>query len=79
MENRVTITPFYDPMIAKVIAHGETREEAILKLHDALEELKVEGIKTNTPMLLQVLEDDVFKIGIYTTGFVTKQLVKNKI
>ncbi len=40
-------------MIAKVIAHGETREEAISKLHDALEELKVEGIKTNTPMLLQ--------------------------
>ena len=76
LENRVTITPFYYPMIAKVIAHGETREEAILKLHDALEELKVEGIKTNTPMLLQVLEDDVFKSGIYTTGFVTKQLVK---
>ncbi len=76
LENQVTITPFYDPMIAKVIAHGETREEAISKLHDALEELKVEGIKTNTPMLLQVLEDDVFKSGIYTTGFVTKQLVK---
>ena len=79
LENHVTITPFYDPMIAKVIAHGETREEAISKLHDALEELKVEGIKTNTPMLLQVLEDEVFKAGIYTTGFVTKQLVKNKI
>ncbi|MEC2714861.1 acetyl-CoA carboxylase biotin carboxylase subunit [Bacillus cereus] len=76
LENHVTITPFYDPMIAKVIAHGETREEAISKLHDALEELKVEGIKTNTPMLLQVLEDEVFKAGIYTTGFVTKQLVK---
>ena len=79
LENHVTITPFYDPMIAKVIAHGETREEAISKLHDALEELKVEGIKTNTPMLLQVLEDEVFKAGIYTAGFVTKQLVKNKI
>ncbi|MBK5346205.1 acetyl-CoA carboxylase biotin carboxylase subunit [Bacillus sp. TH22] len=76
LENQVTITPFYDPMIAKVIAHGETREEAISKLKIALEELKVEGIKTNTPMLLQVLGDDVFKSGIYTTGFVTKQLVK---
>ncbi|HDR7795379.1 TPA: acetyl-CoA carboxylase biotin carboxylase subunit [Bacillus luti] len=76
LENHVTITPFYDPMIAKVIAHGETREEAISKLESALEELKVEGIKTNTPMLLQVLGDDVFKSGIYTTGFVTKQLVK---
>ncbi|WP_410982574.1 acetyl-CoA carboxylase biotin carboxylase subunit [Bacillus cereus] len=76
LENNVTITPFYDPMIAKVIAHGETREEAIEKLQDALQNLKVEGIKTNTSMLLQVLEDEVFQSGIYTTGFVTKQLVK---
>ncbi|MCM3736530.1 acetyl-CoA carboxylase biotin carboxylase subunit [Bacillus cytotoxicus] len=76
LEDGVAITPFYDPMIAKVIAHGETREEAIQKLQAALEELKVEGIKTNTPMLLQVLEDDVFQSGIYTTSFVTKQLVK---
>ncbi|HDX9579798.1 TPA: acetyl-CoA carboxylase biotin carboxylase subunit [Bacillus pseudomycoides] len=76
LEDGVAITPFYDPMIAKVIAHGETREEAIQKLQAALEELKVEGIKTNTPMLLQVLEDDVFQGGIYTTSFVTKQLVK---
>ena len=76
LEDGVAITPFYDPMIAKVIAHGETREEAIQKLPAALEELKVEGIKTNTPMLLQVLEDEVFQSGIYTTSFVTKQLVK---
>ncbi|MFD0771713.1 acetyl-CoA carboxylase biotin carboxylase subunit [Bacillus sp. CGMCC 1.60114] len=76
LEDGVTITPFYDPMIAKIIAHGETREDAIQKLQVALEELKVEGIKTNTPMLLQVLEDEVFQSGIYTTSFVTKQLVK---
>ncbi|MGG0186444.1 acetyl-CoA carboxylase biotin carboxylase subunit [Bacillus rhizoplanae] len=76
LEDGVTITPFYDPMIAKIIAHGETRADAIQKLQVALEELKVEGIKTNTPMLLQVLEDEVFQSGIYTTSFVTKQLVK---
>ncbi|WP_020061310.1 acetyl-CoA carboxylase biotin carboxylase subunit [Bacillus sp. 123MFChir2] len=76
LEDGVAITPFYDPMIAKVIAHGETREEAIQKLQAALGKLKVEGIKTNTPMLLQVLEDEVFQSGIYTTSFVTKQLVK---
>ncbi|MDH2888309.1 acetyl-CoA carboxylase biotin carboxylase subunit [Bacillus cytotoxicus] len=76
LENNVTITPFYDPMIAKIIAHGETRDEAIVKLQNALQELKVEGIKTNTPMLLQVLEDEVFQSGVYTTGFVAKQLVK---
>lgn len=76
VEEGVTITPFYDPMIAKVIAHGETREEAIQKLQSALRELQIEGIKTNTPMLLQVLEDEVFQSGIYTTSFVAKQLVK---
>ncbi len=63
-------------MIAKIIAHGETRDEAIVKLQNAPQELKVEGIKTNTPMLLQVLEDEVFQSGVYTTGFVAKQLVK---
>ncbi|WP_369899703.1 acetyl-CoA carboxylase biotin carboxylase subunit [Bacillus manliponensis] len=76
VEEGVTITPFYDPMIAKIIAHGETREEAIQKLQSALQELQIEGIKTNTPMLLQVLEDEVFQGGIYTTSFVAKQLVK---
>lgn len=76
VEEGVTITPFYDPMIAKIIAHGETREEAIQKLQSALQELQIEGIKTNTSMLLQVLEDEVFQGGIYTTSFVAKQLVK---
>lgn len=76
IEEGVTITPFYDPMLAKIIAHGKTREEAIRKLQTALKELKIEGIKTNTSMLLQVLEDEVFQSGIYTTSFVAKQLVK---
>ncbi|MFX3625496.1 MAG: acetyl-CoA carboxylase biotin carboxylase subunit [Ectobacillus sp.] len=76
LEEGITITPFYDPMLAKVIAHGVTREEAIRKLQAALGETKVEGIKTNIPMLLQVLKDEVFQSGIYTTSFVSKQLVK---
>jgi acetyl-CoA carboxylase biotin carboxylase subunit len=76
LEEGITITPFYDPMIAKVITHGSTREEAIQNLQAALNEMKVEGIKTNIPMLLQVLEDATFQSGIYTTSFVSKQLVK---
>ncbi|MFD3450003.1 acetyl-CoA carboxylase biotin carboxylase subunit [Microbacteriaceae bacterium 4G12] len=76
VEEGITITPFYDPMIAKVISHGATREEAIAKMQRALETMKIEGIKTNIPMLLQVLEDDVFQSGVYTTGFVAKQLVR---
>ncbi|MCP8970349.1 acetyl-CoA carboxylase biotin carboxylase subunit [Ectobacillus ponti] len=76
LEEGIQITPFYDPMIAKVIAHGPTREAAISSLQLALQETKVEGIKTNIPMLLRVLEDDVFRSGIYTTSFVAQQLAK---
>lgn len=76
LEEGLRITPFYDPMLAKVIAHGANREEAIEKLQAALEEIKIEGIKTNIPMLLQVLQDEVFKSGIYTTSFVSKRLIQ---
>ncbi len=76
LEDGITITPFYDPMIAKVIVHGLTREEAIQKLKTALQDVKIEGIKTNTSMLLSVLEDETFQSGVYTTAFVQQQLVK---
>lgn len=75
LEEGLRITPFYDPMMAKVIAHGANREEAIQRLRAALEEIKIKGIKTNIPMLLQVLQDEVFKSGIYTTSFVSKRLI----
>ncbi len=76
LEEGLRITPFYDPMMAKVIAHGANREEAMQQLRAALEEIKIEGIKTNIPMLLQVLQDEVFKSGIYTTSFVSKRLIQ---
>ncbi|MFB9758068.1 acetyl-CoA carboxylase biotin carboxylase subunit [Ectobacillus funiculus] len=76
LEEGLRITPFYDPMMAKVIAHGANREEAMQQLRAALEEIKIEGIKTNIPMLLQVLQDEVFKNGIYTTSFVSKRLIQ---
>ncbi|MBO9129285.1 acetyl-CoA carboxylase biotin carboxylase subunit [Bacillus sp. 165] len=76
LEEGITITPFYDPMIAKVIVHGATREDAIAKLQQALQETKIEGIKTNISMLLSVLEDETFQSGVYTTSFVQQQLIK---
>lgn len=75
LEEGLRITPFYDPMMAKVIAHGANREEAMQRLRAALEEIKIKGVKTNIPMLLQVLQDEVFKSGIYTTSFVSKRLI----
>ena len=66
-EGRV-VTPFYDPMIAKVIAHGATREAAMDRLAAALEEFEVVGIKTNIPFVLRALADERFRAGDVHTG-----------
>lgn len=70
------VTPFYDPMIAKLIVHSESREEAINILVKALNSYNVEGIKTNIPMLLKVIELEAFKSGDTTTKFVETYLKK---
>jgi len=64
------VTPFYDPMIAKLIVKGETRQETIFLLKNALKAYHVEGIKTNIPMLSKVIDSEEFKGGNTTTAFV---------
>nr|WP_295970911.1 acetyl-CoA carboxylase biotin carboxylase subunit [uncultured Bacillus sp.] len=68
------VTPFYDPMIAKLVVKGSTRDEAIIQLQDALARYEVEGIKTNIPMLQKVAEHEAFRTGDTTTNFVEKYL-----
>ena len=51
-----TVPPTYDSMIAKIIAHGKTREETITKLKCAVAELVVDGIQTNTDYILKLLD-----------------------
>lgn len=70
IESGSDITPFYDPMIAKLIATGATRDEALARLEQALRNYTVRGIQTNIPMLLDVITHDVFKSGVTTTKFV---------
>ncbi|MCY7487829.1 acetyl-CoA carboxylase biotin carboxylase subunit [Paenibacillus alvei] len=70
------VTPFYDPMIAKLIVKGKDRNEAIDRLQQALAEYQVEGIKTNIPMLQEVLAHPAFRSGNTTTGFVAKYVLK---
>ncbi|MDR6997697.1 acetyl-CoA carboxylase biotin carboxylase subunit [Neobacillus niacini] len=72
------VTPFYDPMIAKLVVKGKDRNEAIEILKDALSRYEVEGIKTNIPMLQKVVEHDSFVTGETTTNFVEKYLQENK-
>ncbi len=64
-----TVPPYYDSMIAKVIAHGRSREEAIARMKRALEMFLIEGIKTNIPLHLKILEDELFVKGEINTHF----------
>jgi acetyl-CoA carboxylase biotin carboxylase subunit len=62
----------YDPMVAKLIAWGKTRQEAIERLRRALSEFTLAGVKTNIIFQLSVLEDEKFLSGDYTTQFLNK-------
>lgn len=63
------IPPFYDSMIAKVIAVAQTRQEVINTMRRALEEFVIEGVKTTIPFHLKLLQDEKFLKGKYTTKF----------
>ncbi|WP_338754145.1 acetyl-CoA carboxylase biotin carboxylase subunit [Bacillus sp. FJAT-52991] len=72
IEEGSQVTPFYDPMIGKLIAWGETRKEACERLKQALEEYVIEGIKTNIPMLIRTVSHEQFLTGYTTTQFVNE-------
>jgi len=61
-----SVPPFYDSMIAKLIVHAPTREEAIARMRRSLEEFVVVGIKTTLPLHARILEDKTFQKGDYT-------------
>jgi len=63
------IPPFYDSMIAKLIVTARTRSEALDKLERALDEFIIEGIKTTIPFHQQLLDNENFRKGVYTTKF----------
>ena len=64
-----TIPPNYDSMVAKLITVAQTREEAIAKMHRALSEYVIEGVKTTIPFHLRLMKDEGFIKGNYTTKF----------
>jgi len=66
------VTPFYDPMIGKVITHGANRREAIERMSRVLADMRVEGLKTNLPLLLEVMRHPDFQAGNYDTNFLQK-------
>ena len=70
----ITIPPFYDPMIAKLIALGPTREDARRRLIQALNKFRIEGIKTSIPLLLKILTSREFIEGNTDTELIPKIL-----
>src|SRR5690606_28804477 len=69
IETGSVISPFYDPMIAKVIMHGTTRKEAHRKMIYTLERLVCLGVTTNKDFLIQLLKDDAVAKEKYHTKF----------
>jgi len=68
------IPPYYDSLLAKVIAKGKTREEALKKMDRALSEVRIEPIKTTTSFCRKIINHPDFKKGKYHTGFINQFL-----
>ena len=68
-----TIPPTYDSMIAKLIAYGKDREEAINKMLRALEEFVIDGIDSNIDFQIDILNNENFRLGNYDTSFISKE------
>ena len=72
IEAGLTVSPYYDPMLAKVIATGADRNEALTKLKQALNEIRVYGIETNLNYVGSILNEPIFKAGKITTRYLNQ-------
>ncbi len=73
------IPPFYDSLIAKLIVWGKNRDEAITRMHRALWEFQISGVRTNIPMHQVILNDEYFKRGEYTTHFIAEHGILDRV
>jgi acetyl-CoA carboxylase, biotin carboxylase subunit len=67
-----TVTPFYDPLMAKLCVYGATREEALGRARTAVAAFALEGPKNNLPFCAELLEHPEFVSGDYDTGLVSR-------
>ena len=70
------VPPYYDSMIAKIIVHGTNRQDAIAKMKSAIGETIIEGIKTNTDFLFEILGKEEYISGNYDTNFIDQTTAK---
>lgn len=73
-----TVTPHYDPLLAKIIVHAPTRDAAIDGLRDALAAFEIQGVKHNIPALLHILASDEFREGAVHTGLAAEVLARHR-
>ena len=66
------ISTHYDPMLAKIIGYGQTRQEACARLARALQETRIHGVMTNRDLLVGILRDDEFRSGAIDTGYLQR-------
>ena len=74
-----TVSPFYDSLLAKVIAHGADRAATIATLVDALDATRIEGVATNVDLLAAVLDEPAFRAGDLHTGFLDEHGVAARL
>jgi acetyl-CoA carboxylase biotin carboxylase subunit len=67
------ISPYYDSLISKLVVWGETRVEAVLRMHRALEEYQITGIRTNIPFHQKIINTTPFRMGQFDTRFVEER------
>ena len=72
VEQGDAVSPFYGPMIAKIIVHGKDRKQALAKMREALIETKLRGLSTNLGFLRRVVSDEAFAAAEIDTGFIAR-------
>jgi acetyl-CoA carboxylase biotin carboxylase subunit len=79
IESGSRVPPYYDSLIAKIVAHAPTRPAAIERMRVALEQTRIDGIATNVALHASILENDAFRNGAVTTAYLQKESVSSHV
>lgn len=71
-----SVTTFYDPMVAKCIFYSKAREDVLKTAKEFFQNIKIEGIKTNIPLFINIIDDSDFQNGTYTTKFLIEKTLQ---
>ena len=67
-----TVTPFYDPLLAKLCVHGQDRDQALARAREAVAAFGITGLRTNLPFHAELLASEEFRSGDYDTSIITR-------